>query len=51
VDDGDQTGRDNLLYLIRRSINVPAEVTTYLDMADHVLSEIAMKRPSLYNTT
>jgi hypothetical protein len=35
----------NLLHLIRHSLGNPADATTYLDIADKVLVEIASKRP------
>jgi hypothetical protein len=34
-----------LLHLIRHSLGNPAEATTYLDIADKVLIEIASNRP------
>jgi phosphoglycerate-specific signal transduction histidine kinase len=33
----------NLLYLLRRSLDDPAKATTYLDLADRVLIDIAAK--------
>jgi hypothetical protein len=35
----------NLLHLIRHSLGNPADATTYLDIADKVLVEIASKQP------